>query len=56
MAINITAVGATGTHSLTKTNVNLEDNFFYYTARDGDPVVYPTALVEGNPRIFRNAT
>jgi hypothetical protein len=56
MAINITAVGATGTHTLTKTNVNLEDNFFYYTAREGDPVVYPVALVEGNPRIFRNAT
>ena len=56
MPINITAVGATGTHSLTKTNVNLEDNFFYYTGREGDAVVYPPALVEGNPRIFRNAT
>jgi hypothetical protein len=56
MAINITAVGTTGTHSFTKTNVNLEDDFFYYTAREGDTVVYPPALVEANPRIFRNAT
>jgi hypothetical protein len=56
MPINITAAGATGTHSFTKTNVNLEDNFFYFTGREGDTVVYPTVLVEGNPRIFRNAT
>ena len=56
MPINITALGTSGTHSFTKTNINLEDNFVYYTARDGDPVVYPTALVEGNPRIFRVST
>ena len=56
MAINITAVGATGTHSFEKTNINLEDNYIYYTGRDGDTVVYPPAFVEGNPRIYRVAT
>ncbi len=56
MAINITAVGATGTHSLQKTNINLEDNYVYYTGRDGDTVIYPPAFVEGNPRIYRVAT
>ena len=56
MALNITAVGAAGTHSLQKTNINLEDNYVYYTGRDGDTVIYPPALVEGNPRIYRNST
>ena len=30
MAINITAVGAAGTHSFRKTNVNIDDDFIYF--------------------------
>lgn len=46
--IDITAAGATGTHSLQKTNINIEGNFLYF--RDD----IPTALeVDGTAYIYR---
>ena len=52
MPIDITAVGAAGTHSLAKTNVNLDDNFIYYKYGAG----IPAALTDNKPFIFRNGT
>jgi hypothetical protein len=52
VAIDITAAGTTGTHSFTKTNVNTEDNFFYYATSQGASI--PTALSAGSPVIYRN--
>jgi hypothetical protein len=52
MPINVTAAGAVGTHSFSKTNINLTDNFIYYKA--GTTV--PTAFSDANPLIFRNTT
>ena len=54
MGINVTAAGAAGTHSFTKTNINLQDDYVYYTGRDGDTVTYPTQLFDGAPRIYRD--
>jgi hypothetical protein len=50
MAIDITAAGGTGDHALTRTNVNLYDNFIYY--KNGAGV--PASFVNGSPFIFRN--
>jgi len=52
MPIDITAAGGTGTHSLAKTNVNLDGDFIYYKYGVG----VPAALVDGTPYIFRNGT
>jgi hypothetical protein len=52
MAIDVTAAGATGTHSFAKTNINLTDNFIYYKSGVG----VPTGVSEGTPWIFRNLT
>ncbi len=44
MPINVTAVGATGTHSLAKVNVNYEENYIYFknTGLDVIPSVFTT--------------
>jgi hypothetical protein len=42
MAVDITAPGATGTHSFARTNVNYDDNFVYFKDINGD--VIPSAL------------
>ena len=52
MPIDITAAGGTGTHSLAKTNINLDGDFIYYKYGVG----IPSALVDGTPYIFRNGT
>ena len=52
MALDITAVGASGTHSISKTNVHVPDNYIYF--KTGSPA--PAAITEGSPWIFRNAT
>jgi hypothetical protein len=52
MPIDFTAAGGTGTHSLAKTNVNLDENFIYYRYGAG----VPAALTDGKPFIFRNGT
>jgi hypothetical protein len=50
MPINITAVGATGTHTLRKVNVNAEDNFIYFKNTGGD--VIPAGLTNGTGYIY----
>jgi hypothetical protein len=52
MPIDITAAGGAGTHSIAKTNVNLDDNFIYYKYGVG----IPAALTDAKPFIFRNGT
>jgi hypothetical protein len=52
MPINVTAVGATGTHSFRRTNVNVDDNFIYYKNISGQQI--PTALANGVSLIYAN--
>jgi hypothetical protein len=52
MPIDITAAGGAGTHSIAKTNVNLDGNFIYYKYGTG----VPDALTDSKPFIFRNGT
>jgi len=47
MPINITAAGAAGTHSLTRVNVNSEENYIYF--RDAN---IPAAFVDGTSFIY----
>ena len=54
MPINITAVGASGTHALTKTNVNLEDDYIYYPGRSTDTVQFPSSMAQGSSFIYRS--
>ena len=49
MAINISAVGAVGTHSLTRVNVNSEDNYIYF--RDNN---IPAAITDGTSYIYND--
>ena len=59
MPINITAAGTTGTHTLTKTNVNIDDNYVYFnTPTNVTPgslltTLIPTALTEGTGFLYR---
>lgn len=50
MAINFTAVGGSGTHTLAKTNVNTDTEYIYYTNTGTDKI--PTALVPGSTFIY----
>jgi hypothetical protein len=52
MPIDVTAVGASGTHGFAKTNVNLTDNFIYYKAG----TALPSSFADQAPFIFRNGT
>ena len=45
MAIDINAIGQTGTHSFALTNVNLEEDFVYFNEERGD--VAPAAIGDG---------
>lgn len=52
MPINITAVGAAGTHSLQKVNVNLEESFIYFANRDS-ATAYPTQITDDSAWVLR---
>lgn len=52
MPINITAVGAAGTHSLQKVNVNLEEYFVYFANRDS-ATAYPTQITNDSAWVLR---
>jgi hypothetical protein len=54
MPLDITALGATGVHSLAKTNINLEDNFFYYNSLQAQS--RPAVFTENSPWLVRNLT
>ena len=56
MAINITAAGTTGTHSLTKTNVNVEDNFLYVNKTAGQSFASTFTASNDAPWIYRSGT
>jgi hypothetical protein len=55
MAINITAVGGAGTHSLQKVNVNLDEDFIYFPDRDAE-TAYPTEVTNNTAWVFRETT
>ncbi len=50
MPINITTVGGAGTHSFSRTNVNLQENYIYYKNVSGD--VIPAAMSSGKTFIY----
>ena len=52
MPIDFTAAGGAGTHSIARTNVNLDENFIYFKYGNG----VPAALTDNKPFIFRNGT
>lgn len=55
MALNITAVGGAGTHTLQKTNVNLDDNFLYFPGRDAATTLSST-VTDDSAWVFREGT
>lgn len=55
MPINITAVGGAGTHTLKKTNVNLEENYIYYANRN-QATAFPTQLTDDSAWVWRETT
>jgi len=50
MAINISAVGSTGTHTLTKVNVNTDEDYIYFS--DEGANVIPSAITDGTGFIY----
>jgi len=54
--IDVTAAGTAGIHYFAKTNVNVTDNYIYYTGRQGDTVTFPAAATEAAPYIYRSGT
>lgn len=55
MAINITAVGGSGTHTLQKVNVNLEENYIYFPGRDAN-TLKPSDLTDESAWVLRETT
>jgi hypothetical protein len=55
MALNITAVGGAGTHTLQKTNVNLDDNFVYFPGRN-EANTLPSIVTDDSAWVFRETT
>ena len=55
MALNITAVGGEGTHTLQKTNVNLEDNFVYFSGRTPETTL-SADVTDDSAWVFREGT
>jgi hypothetical protein len=54
--IDVTTVGTAGQHTLQRTNVNLADNFFYYSGLANTPSrAFPAWAADGNPWIYRTA-
>jgi hypothetical protein len=57
MPINVTGLGAAGTHTIAKVNVNLDDNFIYYKNNSGEPLTaIPTGLTDGTGFIVRDGS
>jgi hypothetical protein len=52
LAIDITAIGSVGVHTLRRVNVNSEDNYIYF--KNVEDV--PESIVSGSTRIFANET
>ncbi|WJZ48558.1 ALK tyrosine kinase receptor [Actinomycetia phage DSL-LC01] len=55
MPINITALGGAGTHTLKKTNVNLEEDYIYFANRD-QSTAYPTQITDDSAWVWRETT
>ena len=53
--LNITAVGGAGTHTLQKTNVNLDDDFVYFPGRDAATTL-SSSVADDTAWVFREGT
>ena len=56
MAINVAAIGTTGTHTFTKTNINIDEDFLYYNSPTtaGVTTLIPDGLADGVGLIYRS--
>ena len=52
MPINITAVGAAGTHTLQKLNVNIDESYIYFANRDSG-TAFPTQITDDSAWVLR---
>ena len=55
MALDITAVGGSGTHTLQKVNVNLDEDYIYFPDRD-EATAYPDQVTDDTAWVFRETT
>jgi hypothetical protein len=55
MALNITAVGGEGSHTLQKVNVNLDEDFIYFPGRDGATSI-PSSITNNLAQVYRETT
>ncbi len=55
MALNITAVGGAGLHTLQRVNVNLDEDFIYFPGRDSGTAV-PSLITNNLAQVYRQAT
>ena len=55
MPINITAVGGSGTHTLQKVNVNLEEDYIYFARRDSI-TAFPSNITDDSAWVYRDGS
>lgn len=55
MPLNLTALGGSGTHTLRKTNVNIDENFLYFPNRN-TATQRPTAITDDTAFVYRTGT
>ena len=55
MALNITAVGGEGTHTLRKTNVNLDEDYVYFPGRN-EATTLSAEVTDESAWVFREVT
>ena len=55
MPLNLTALGGSGTHTLRKTNVNIDENYLYFPNRT-QATQRPTAITDDTAFVYRTGT
>ncbi len=55
MPINITAIGGSGTHTLQKVNVNLEEDYIYFAKRDSN-TAFPSNITDDSAWVYRDGS
>ena len=55
MSLNITGLGGSGTHTLRRTNVNLDENYIYFANRDSG-TAFPTRITDDTAFVYRTGT
>ena len=55
MPLNLTALGGSGTHTLRKTNVNIDENYLYFPNRT-TATQRPAAITDDTAFVYRTGT